>query len=167
MPKKIRTWEDELKSLSTKKHKTTPMQKIKGMKKEHIIQSHDELLKNINEDLERLRQKEFFAPKEKRLNPAFISQPPFPYEGVPFDVIASSTMVVATPEKKLCMGVEVGSKEYEDMIDFMRADLDSKMQLSRMIDTVRKRMKEDGLDFDEEYKKWKEDRDAITKMHRI
>lgn len=48
-----------------------------------------------------------------------------------------------------------GDKEYEDMIDFMRADLASGMQLSKIEMVARKLVKEDGRDFDEEFAKYK------------
>lgn len=51
---------------------------------------------------------------------------------------------------------EPGTQAYEDMIDFMRKDLESGMGCSKIIEA-------DGRDFDEEllllifcYKKWKE-----------
>ena len=45
-----------------------------------------------------------------------------------------------------------GSEEYEKMIDFMRADLDSGMRYSKIITNVRKKFEEEGRDFDEEFK---------------
>ena len=51
---------------------------------------------------------------------------------------------------------EPGTKEFEDMIDFMRADLESDMGYSKIIEAGRKIVEEDGRDFDEEFKKWKE-----------
>jgi hypothetical protein len=236
MPKKIRTWEDQLKHLKKKK-KPNPMQKISGMKKEHIIQNHDELLKQIHEDLDTLAQRKFwddpkatpftkvgiissnktvpsfhsktdekslimvdvqhdfchpaevksikpiinsyqvvtkgsnmftehyavFAdvpdPKdpstqlntpfieeadviifsgERHLNPVLLSHPPFPYEGV-------------NPSE---------DPDWESKVAFMRADLECGMGYTRIIETVRTRMKEDGKDFDAEFKKWKEKKDA-------
>lgn len=49
-----------------------------------------------------------------------------------------------------------GTKEFEDMIDFMRADLDSDMQYTALEITTRKMFKLQGRDFDAEFKKWKE-----------
>jgi len=51
---------------------------------------------------------------------------------------------------------EPGTKEFEDMIDFMRADLESGMGYSKIIEAGRRIVEEDGRDFDEEFKKWKE-----------
>ena len=51
---------------------------------------------------------------------------------------------------------EPGSQAYENMIDFMRKDLESGMAYSKMIEGVRKRLTEEGKDFDEEFLKWKE-----------
>jgi hypothetical protein len=50
---------------------------------------------------------------------------------------------------------EPGSKEWEDMAEFMRADLLSDMMLTKLIMMVRKEFKEQGKDFNEEFKKWK------------
>ena len=51
-----------------------------------------------------------------------------------------------------------GDEGYEDMVDFMRADLISGMALSKIIDMTRKQFEEQGKDFDEEFGKWKEER---------
>jgi len=53
-----------------------------------------------------------------------------------------------------------GSQEYEDMIDFMRKDLESGMAYSKIIDQARKNIEADGRDFDEEFKKWKESKNG-------
>lgn len=50
-----------------------------------------------------------------------------------------------------------GSKEYNDMIDFMRADLNSGMALSKMIQSVKERFEEEDRDFIEEYENWKKE----------
>jgi len=50
---------------------------------------------------------------------------------------------------------ESGSPEFEDMIDFMRADLESDMSLSKMIHSVQKQMEKDGRDFNAEFEKFK------------
>jgi len=47
------------------------------------------------------------------------------------------------------------NQEWEGMVDHMRADLDSGMQLTKIEMVARKIVKEDGRDFDEEFKKWK------------
>ena len=55
-----------------------------------------------------------------------------------------------------------GSSDYERMIDFMRADLNSGMAYSKVIQTARNRMESEGRDFDEEFQRWKEERNAKT-----
>jgi hypothetical protein len=53
---------------------------------------------------------------------------------------------------------EAGTQEYEDMIDFMRADLESGMQYTKVEMVARKLIKERGDDFDEEFAKWRKNR---------
>lgn len=154
MPKKkVRTMQDELKSILTKKKKANPMQKIKGMPKEHIIQKHDELLKQMREDLDTLANKKFLPEEPSVLDtlPGMVTihLPPIPIE-------QQIPMIPVSMEKKM---PEPGSREWEDMVDFMRADLECGMGYSRIINTVRKRMEEDGKDFDEEFEKWKKNKD--------
>jgi hypothetical protein len=48
-----------------------------------------------------------------------------------------------------------GNDEYERMIDFMRADLESDMGYSKIIETARKNIEASGRDFWEEFEKWK------------
>lgn len=48
-----------------------------------------------------------------------------------------------------------GDEGYEDMIEFMRADLNSGMQYSKIEMAARKLIKERGGDFNEEFAKWK------------
>jgi len=50
---------------------------------------------------------------------------------------------------------EPGSKEYEDMIDFIRTDLDNNMLFSKLINNVRKSFLWQGRDFDKEFEEWK------------
>ena len=52
---------------------------------------------------------------------------------------------------------EIGTKKYDDMINFMRADLESGMQYTKTQMAARKLIKEDGRDFDEELDKWKKE----------
>lgn len=61
-------------------------------------------------------------------------------------VIAAST-IHAMPEP--------GSQAWEDMVDFMRADVDSGMGYTKLIEAVRKSIESSGLNFDEEFEKWK------------
>ena len=49
-----------------------------------------------------------------------------------------------------------GSLEYERMIDYMRADLESGMAYSKIEMTARRLIAERGGNFDEEFKKWRE-----------
>jgi len=53
---------------------------------------------------------------------------------------------------------EPGSAEYERMIDFMRADLESDMGYSKIIAAGRKIVEDRGEDFDEKFKEWKENK---------
>jgi len=48
-----------------------------------------------------------------------------------------------------------GSKEYEEMVEFMRADLEADMGYSKMIETARKSVEAKGKNFQEEFEKWK------------
>ena len=50
-----------------------------------------------------------------------------------------------------------GSTRYEEMIEFMRADINSGMALTKMVQSVKERFKEEGRDFDEEFKNWKKE----------
>jgi len=51
---------------------------------------------------------------------------------------------------------EPGTQAYEDMIDFMRKDLESGMGYSKIIAAGRKIIKDRGGNFEEEFEKWKE-----------
>lgn len=42
----------------------------------------------------------------------------------------------------------------DEQIDFMRADLASDMGYTRMIEATKERFKEEGRDFDAEFKRW-------------
>lgn len=55
---------------------------------------------------------------------------------------------------------EPGTQEWENMVDFMRKDLDSNMQYSKIEMAARKLLKEQGRDFDGEFAKWKEKRNG-------
>ena len=41
-----------------------------------------------------------------------------------------------------------------NQIDFMRADLESNMGYTKMIEATKKRFREEGRDFEEEFKEW-------------
>jgi len=49
-----------------------------------------------------------------------------------------------------------GSKEYEETIAFMRADLESNMGYSKIEMATRALLKEQGRDFDKEFEKFKQ-----------
>lgn len=49
------------------------------------------------------------------------------------------------------------SDAYEKMIDFMRADLESGMALSKIEMSARRIIAERGGNFDEEFAKWREE----------
>jgi len=51
---------------------------------------------------------------------------------------------------------EPGSQEWEDMVDFMRKDLDSGMAYTKLIEKAKKLIEARGGNFDEEFEKWKE-----------
>jgi len=51
---------------------------------------------------------------------------------------------------------EPGTQKFENMIDFMRKDLDSGMGYSKLIEAAKKMFKEQGRDFNAEFEKWKE-----------
>ena len=44
----------------------------------------------------------------------------------------------------------------KEQIDFMRADLESDMGYSKIIEATRKRFKEQGRDFEKEFNEWRE-----------
>lgn len=53
---------------------------------------------------------------------------------------------------------ELGTKEYEEMIEFMREDLRSGFALTKIIMTARKMIEAVGKDFDQEFQNWLERR---------
>ncbi len=50
------------------------------------------------------------------------------------------------------------SPEWEDMVEFMRADLANGMAYSKIIKAARESIEARGGNFDEEFKKWRESR---------
>ena len=54
-----------------------------------------------------------------------------------------------------------GTDSWERMVDYMRDDLDSDMGLTKLEMVARKLLKEQGRDFDTEFKKWKEKNNNI------
>jgi hypothetical protein len=53
---------------------------------------------------------------------------------------------------------EPGTREWEDMVDFMRKDLESDMGYTKIIKAAKDSIEARGGDFDEEFKKWKKDK---------
>lgn len=51
---------------------------------------------------------------------------------------------------------EPGTQDFENMIDFMRKDLESGMQYSKIIEHGRKIVEDRGENFDEAFEKWRE-----------
>lgn len=49
-----------------------------------------------------------------------------------------------------------GSSEYERMVDYMRADLESGMSLSKIEMAARRIIAARGGDFDKEFEEWKQ-----------
>lgn len=49
-----------------------------------------------------------------------------------------------------------GTQAWENMVDFMREDLDNNMMRTRLILKARELLKSQGRDFDAEFGKWKE-----------
>lgn len=50
---------------------------------------------------------------------------------------------------------EPGSKAWEEMVDFMRKDLESGMAYSKIIDAGRKIVEDRGGNFEEEFEAWR------------
>jgi hypothetical protein len=57
---------------------------------------------------------------------------------------------------------EPGTTEYEDMVKFMRADLECKMGYSKVEMIARKMLKEQGKDFDEQFDRWKNRKTCVV-----
>ena len=53
---------------------------------------------------------------------------------------------------------EPGSKEWEEMVDFMREDLESDMGYSKIIKFAKDRIEARDGNFNEEFEKWKKER---------
>ena len=51
---------------------------------------------------------------------------------------------------------DLSTIEYENLIDFIREDLESNMTYSKLIETARKQFESQGRDFDKEFDDWKE-----------
>ena len=52
---------------------------------------------------------------------------------------------------------EPGTQAWEDMVDFMREDVDNNMMHTRLISTTRELLESQGRDFDAEFAKWKKE----------
>jgi len=55
-----------------------------------------------------------------------------------------------------------GNRGWEEMVDFMRADLESDMGYTKIKMAARKLLKEQGRDFEEEFEKWKDNRTCVV-----
>ena len=49
---------------------------------------------------------------------------------------------------------EMSPREYEKMVDFMRADLESNMAYSKIIDKAKELLESQGRDFNKEFESW-------------
>ena len=49
---------------------------------------------------------------------------------------------------------------YDNMIDFMRADLENDMAYSKIISAAKKSIESQGKNFAEEFEKWKKEREV-------
>jgi hypothetical protein len=56
---------------------------------------------------------------------------------------------------------EPGTQKWENMVDFMRKDLENDMAYTKIEMEARRIVAEKGKDFDAEFKKWKEKRNEI------
>ena len=59
---------------------------------------------------------------------------------------------------------EPGTQAWEDMVDYMRADLESGMQSTKIEIIARELLTEQGRDFDEEFENWRKEKD--NEIHR-
>lgn len=55
---------------------------------------------------------------------------------------------------------DIDTQAWEDMVDFMREDLDNHMMHTRLISKTRELLESQGRDFDTEFVKWKENQNA-------
>ncbi|MBW2646247.1 MAG: hypothetical protein JRE23_08730 [Deltaproteobacteria bacterium] len=53
---------------------------------------------------------------------------------------------------------EPGTLEYEDMVDFIRKDLESGMRYTKLIKAAKDSIEARGGNFDEEFDRWKKER---------
>lgn len=76
-----------------------------------------------------------------------------------------SSCFICDPNPCVCVSItleplpkipEPGTQAHDNMVNFIRADLESGMSYTEMIESVKKRMAEEGRDFNAEFKKWKE-----------
>ena len=56
--------------------------------------------------------------------------------------------------------MEPGGEGWEELVDYMRQDLDSGMALTKVEMTARKILEEQGRDFEQEFKEWRKKRHA-------
>lgn len=57
---------------------------------------------------------------------------------------------------------EPGSKAYDEMVEFMRRDLETDFASTKLIDATRELLESQGRDFDEEFDKWLKQQKEVT-----
>lgn len=58
------------------------------------------------------------------------------------------------------------TQAWEDMVDFMREDLDNNMMHTRLISKTKELLKSQGRDFDAEFNKWKKEKSNENEIYR-
>ena len=61
----------------------------------------------------------------------------------------------------------IGTPEWERTVDFMRADIDSGMKLSKVVVAARVILEKQGRDFDAEFRKWRKKNGKEVKKYGI
>ena len=57
---------------------------------------------------------------------------------------------------------EAGSRDYEDMVEFMKADLKCGMGYTKIIEATRQRLESEGRDMNKEFEKWKKEQYRLS-----
>jgi len=70
---------------------------------------------------------------------------------------SNSIMLFSQLTRRSRMDVHVN---YDNMIDFMRADLENDMAYSKIINAAKKSIESQGKNFAEEFEKWKKEREV-------
>ena len=60
---------------------------------------------------------------------------------------------------------DTDTQAWEDMVAFMREDLDNNMMRTRLILKTRELLRSQGRDFNEEFAKWKEKQNAKNQVY--